>query len=79
MEKKHPNVLKTKVWKVGFPCRALGGFEDGMSDLLSPCVNFVSDLHFLFFSFHSYTMVDGVMILPVLMMMAFPSPSMEGT
>lgn len=25
-----------------------------------------------------YTMVDGVMILPVLMMMAFPSPSMEG-
>ena len=30
------------------------------------------------FPLHSCTMVDGVMILPVLMMIAFPSPSMEG-
>lgn len=30
------------------------------------------------FSFRSSTMVDGVMILPVLMVMAFPSPSWQG-
>ena len=44
-----------------------------------PAVTFYSGLlDSLVLSLHSCTMVDGVMILPVLMMIAFPSPSMEG-
>ena len=44
-----------------------------------PAVTFFFGLlNSLIFSLHSFTMVDGVMILPVLVMIAFPSPSMEG-
>lgn len=53
-------------------------FESGMLNLTChPAVKFFVLLISLFF-LHSWTMVDGVMILPVLMMIAFPSPSMEG-
>lgn len=52
-------------------------FEEGVLNLTChPAVKFFGLTSFFFL--HSCTMVDGVMILPVLVMIAFSSPSMEG-
>lgn len=74
------NILRNKATYVRGICKKglEWQFESGMLNLTChPAVKFFVLLISLFF-LHSCTMVDGVMILPVLMMIAFPSPSMEG-